>query len=68
MVTPVMQWHRDLPPRLEEVFEVVAKALMIRAGDPGVVLSREELQDAADTQTEIALDEEGCVYFRVERN
>jgi hypothetical protein len=56
-----------LPPDLAEVFEVVAKALMLRLGD-SVHLERDELVEAAETSTEIALTDSGTVVFRVERN
>ena len=61
-------WHHDVPPDLKEVYEVVAKALMMRARCGMVVLTKEELLEAARTSTEIALDDDaGSLMLRVER-
>jgi hypothetical protein len=59
-------WHRDLPPNSEEVMDVIAKALLLRAGG-SVVLSDDELRQAANTQAEVEL-RDGDIAFRVERN
>ena len=60
-------WHRDFPPDAREMWDVIAKALMIRAGGQ-VSLSDDELRRAADAQAEIDLSEDGDISFRVERN
>lgn len=59
-------WHRDFPPDAREMWDVLAKALMIRAGG-SVVATDDELRAAGDTQAEISLDD-GVVAFRVERS
>lgn len=61
-----MTWHRDFPKGAREVWDVLAKALMIRAGGVAVVYEH-ELREAASTQAEIELGEHGEITFRVER-
>lgn len=60
-------WHRDFPPDAREMWDVIAKALLIRIG-AGVVITVGDLRAAADTQAEIELRDDGGVGFRVERN
>ena len=60
-------WHRDLPPDTSRLMDVIAKALMIRAGG-SVRLTDAELHAAAVADSEIALDGDGSILFRVERN
>lgn len=59
-------WHRDFPPDTREMWDVVAKALMLRAGG-SVELTAEELRSAAMVQAEIELASDGAIAFRAER-
>ena len=59
-------FKRDFPPDAIEMWDVIAKALMIHLGG-SVCLSPLDLREAAATQAEIELLEDGSVYFRVER-
>ena len=58
-------WHRDFPTDAREMWDVLAKALMIRAGG-GVIISVEEYREAAATQAEVTL-KGSTVEFRIER-
>lgn len=59
--------HRDFPPDAREMWDVLAKALMLRAG--GIVqVGMAEASAAADTQAEIELLKDGTIEFRVERH
>ena len=60
-------WHRDLPPDTSQVMDVIAKALMIRAGG-SVRLTAAELHAGVAADSEISLDDDGSLLFRVERN
>lgn len=59
-------WHRDFPTDAREMFDVLAKALMIRAGGT-VSLTSDEMRSAAETAAEIEWDSDKLT-FRVERN
>lgn len=58
-------WHRDLPPGTEEVWDMIAKALLLRAGGAQVSFSVTELEAAGKTPCEIQVTNAG-VHFRVE--
>jgi hypothetical protein len=58
-------WHRDFPADAREMWDILAKALMIRAGG-SVSISAEEYRAAAATQAEVTL-KNGTVEFRVGR-
>jgi hypothetical protein len=60
-------WHRDFPPDAREMWDVIAKALMLRAQTSAVHISGDELRQAADTQAEIELHDDGSIGFRKER-
>lgn len=60
-------WHRDFPPEAREVWDIVAKALMLRAQTRAVRISAAELRAAAETQAEIELKADGSIGFRAER-
>lgn len=60
-------WRRDFPEQATEMWDVLAKALMIRAGG-NVILTADEIRQAADTQAEISLGDSGAIAFRVEMN
>lgn len=59
-------WHRNLTDSTREVTDIIAKALMIRAGG-SVAMTDEELTEAAYTQAEYRLAPDGTLEFRVER-
>lgn len=59
-------WHRDFPPEAREMWDLLAKALMIRCGGT-VTVSANDLRAASDTQAEIEIGDEGSISFRVER-
>lgn len=59
-------FHRDFPPGAHEVWDILAKALMLR-GEGSVLVTREELLKAKDTQCEVMLTLDGGIVFRVER-
>jgi hypothetical protein len=59
-------WHRDFDADVKEMWDILAKALMLNAGG-SVTISRDALRVAAETQAEIQMDEHGTVTFRVER-
>lgn len=60
-------FQRDFPTDAREMWDVIAKALMLRAGGD-VSISREALREAVDTQAEIDLKDDGSIQFRVERH
>lgn len=62
-------WHRDFPPDAREMWDVIAKALLLRIGSAGsaVSISDAELRIAQETQAEIYLCGDGAILFRVER-
>lgn len=60
-------WHRDFPPQAQEMWDVLAKALLLRLGDY-VHVSADELRVAKETAAEIELDSAGGIKFRIERN
>ena len=60
-------WHRDFPPEAKEMWDVLAKALMMRLGG-NLILSPDEIRRASDTQAEISLGHDGAIAFRVETN
>lgn len=60
-----LTWHKELPPDTAEVWDVTAKALLLRLGG-AVVVSEAELMQAAATPCEIAIDDQGAFHFRVE--
>lgn len=59
-------WHRDFPPDASEMWDILAKALMIRAGG-SITVPADEIRQAAQVQAEIELAEDGTISFRVER-
>ena len=59
-------WHRDFPDDVREMWDVLAKALLIRAGG-SVQIGVDEARAAADTQAEIELMQDGTILFIVER-
>lgn len=59
-------WHRDFPSDAREMWDVIAKALMLREGG-SVRLSAADLRAAAETQAEIELGPDGSIYFRAEQ-
>jgi hypothetical protein len=59
-------FKRDFPDDAREMWDVLAKALMLRAGG-NVTVSASSLREAAETQAEIDLSDDGSVTFRVER-
>lgn len=63
-------WHRDFPPEAKEMWDVLAKALMMRddMGGGYVIVKNEDLRRAVDTQAELELHDDGSISFRVERN
>jgi len=62
-----MAWKRDLPEDAREVWDILAKALMMRAGG-SVTIPPSALKEAAETQAEIAYADDGSIVFRIERN
>ena len=50
------------------MWDVLAKALMLRAPIHAVRISADEIRAAADTQAEIELRSDGSIGFRVERS
>lgn len=58
--------YRDFPPDAREMWDVLAKALMIRSGG-SVSVGVDEARAAGDTQAEIELRPDGTIEFRVER-
>lgn len=60
-------WKRDFPYDAREMWDVLAKALMLRAGG-NVTISHDELRCAATVQAEINLRADSSIEFRVERN
>jgi hypothetical protein len=61
-------WHRDFPPDASEMWQVIAKALLMRYPRPEVLIEVDELRSAADEQCEIELQDDGSIRFRKERN
>ena len=59
-------WHRDFPDDVREMWDVLAKALLLRAGG-SVQIGADEARAAADTQAEIELMQDGAIQLRVER-
>ncbi len=58
---------RDFPPSAQEVWDILAKAQMLRAGGK-IVLSNREMIEAANTEAEIELLDDGSISLRVERH
>lgn len=54
-------------PEVRDMWDVIAKALMLRAQTRAVRISADELHVAADTQAEVELKEDGSIVFRAER-
>lgn len=61
-------WHRDFPEQAKEMWEVLAKALMMQYANSVAFVSQDDLRQAAATQTEIEMKDDGSIHFRVERN
>lgn len=60
-------WHRDFPEDSNRnMWDIVAKALMLRAGG-NVELTATELRAAAMVQAEVELADGGGINFRAER-
>lgn len=55
----------DFPPGTEEMWDITAKAMLKRAGGH-VHITRAEIEEAARTQCEIEMMEDGSIVFRVE--
>lgn len=62
-----MDWHKDLPPKTEQVWDIVAKAMLLKSGG-SVVVTEAEMKTAAVTPCEIAIDSTGMFHFRIEHN
>lgn len=60
-------WRRDFPDDAREMWDVLAKALMLRTGG-GVTVTETELRAAADTQAEVELTDDGSVRLRAVNN
>ncbi len=60
-------WHRDFPDDAREMWDVMAKALMMRNGN-STILTAEELRTAAETQAEISLGSDGAIAIRAVTN
>jgi len=59
-------WHSDLPPGTEEMWDMIAKVMLLRAGG-SVVIDKNELRRAAETPCQISYDADtGTANFRVE--
>lgn len=58
--------QRDFPASAQEMWDVLAKALMLRC-DGAVKVTEDELRTAAATEAEIELLSDGSISFRVER-
>ena len=62
-------WHRDFPPEAREMWDVLAKALLLRTRPSCyVIFSADELRDAANTQAEVLLEDDGSIRFRIVQN
>ena len=66
--TEEAMWHRDFPTDAREVWDVMAKALMMRFGGHALTLSADELRAAAAMQGEIQMNDDGSIDFRTERH
>ena len=60
-----MTWHRDFPPQAHEMWDILAKALLLR-GNGGVTITRHAIVTAQQTACEIELADNGNLNFRVE--
>lgn len=58
-----VDWHTELPPSTEEVWDIVAKVLLIRLGG-SVCIPQEEARMASEASCEISMDDAGSFYFR----
>jgi uncharacterized protein (UPF0216 family) len=56
--------HSDFPKGLEEMWDITAKAMLLRAGG-AVYIERTELENAAKTPCEMEMLENG-ILFRME--
>lgn len=63
-----MAFHRDFPTDAREMWDVVAKTLLLRFYNGcEVILTQDQLRSAADTQAEIELMDDGSIRFRAAR-
>lgn len=60
-----MDWHSDLPRGTEEIWDIMAKALLLRLGG-SVTVSEAEMAAAAETECQMAIADGGVFRFRVE--
>jgi hypothetical protein len=66
-MTRTYRSNRELPPGTEkDILDIIAKALMLRAGG-SVVLTENEREQAAAVQAEFEIDRYGALTFRIER-
>jgi hypothetical protein len=62
-------FHRDFPTDAREMWDVIAKALLLRFHNGcGVELTADQLRGAAETQGEIEFTESGSINFRIEQH
>jgi hypothetical protein len=60
-------WHRDFPPEGREMWDILAKALLLRLGDY-VHVSADELRVAREAAAEVEIDQFGGIRFRIVAN
>ena len=57
--------HSDFPKGLEEMWDITAKAMLLRAGG-AVRITQSELENASHTPCEIEMMEDLSIVFRME--
>lgn len=62
----VPDWHHDFPPEAKAMWDVVAKALLIRMAQGIVSIDQEELRIAARSRAMMRLDFNGDLQFYLE--
>ena len=60
-------FHRDFPIDADDMWDVIAKAMMLHLGG-SVCLSPLDLREAASTQAVVELLSDGSILFKVETN
>jgi hypothetical protein len=59
--------HDDFPPDAREMWDIVAKALLLRMNEGVIVITQEELRQAARSQALIDLHGNGDLEFFIKK-
>jgi hypothetical protein len=64
----IEDFHDDFPPEVKEMWDIVAKALLLRLAEGLIVITKDELRKAARSQAFIDLHINGDMEFFIKKS